>query len=345
MRTDATTKPPGLLRRSGRVTWWTVRAFFADSVPRLGAALAFYGTVAVAPLLVLTIAVAGIVFQEGEARTRILGEIERLAGSQAVEVLARIEAPDERSGNFVATVIGLATLVIGGFSVFLHLQDALNVIWRARPENAGGWRRRLKRRLFSFGLVVATGFILLVSLVVSAGLNLLTQSHVFQSGLWQKLSGVINLTLSVAVTTYLFAMIFKVLPDRPVGWRDTWIGAFVTALLFTLGKSALALYLSRTSTAAAYGVAGSAITLLLWNYYASQIVLFGAEFTRVQATTSGGRKPMDSEPPEPADGEKTPTEALPARGDFHRTVHRPPGREHAGRQENPVKTPAQNSRK
>ncbi len=276
--------------------WWTLRAFFNDSVPRLGAALAFYATIAVAPLLVLTIAVAGTVFHESNARSRVLGEIEHLAGHQAVMALSSIETPEARSGNTVATVIGLLTLALGGFSVFLHLQDALNVIWRTDARAMGGWRNLIKRRLFSFGLVVATGFILLVSLIVSAGLNWLAQAHVFQSGLFREISEPLNHALSFAVTTFLFAMVFKVLPDRSIKWRDVWLGAAVTALLFTLGKSLLALYLAHASRAAFYGVAGSVITLLLWTYYAAQIALLGAEFTRIQATTDGGRNPPDESP-------------------------------------------------
>lgn len=292
----ATISPWDFLRRAGRLAWWTARAFFGDRVPRLGAGLAFYATIAIAPLLVLTIALAGLVFDESEARRRVLGEIENLAGHQAVEALATIESPEERPDNAIATVLGLATLAFGGFSVFLHLQDALNLIWRAEPPPAEGWWSFLKRRVFSFGLVVATGFILLVSLVVSAALSWVTQTHVFQSPAFNALSQPVNHALSFAATTFLFATIFRVLPDRSIRWRDVWPGAVVTSLLFTLGKYALGLYLARASSAAFYGVAGSVITLLLWTYYAAQIALLGAEFTRIQTTTHGGRQPPDTTP-------------------------------------------------
>jgi len=294
------TPRPGLFRRSARLMRWTIRAFFADSVPRLGAALAFYATIAVAPLMVLTIALAGLIFQDGDARNQVLGEISRLAGHQTAEALATIETPDESPENLIATIIGIGTLVFGGFSVFFHLQDALNVIWRVPTRSDGGWRAMVHRRLFSFGLVVATGFILLISLVVSACLNWLAQAHVFHSGWLEAVSMPLNHVLSLAATTFLFAMVFRVLPDRSVQWRDVWVGAAFTAVLFLVGKIALALYLSHASRAAAYGVAGSVVTLLIWTYYAAQIVLFGAEFTRIQATSAGGRKPPQ-DPPEQTD--------------------------------------------
>jgi membrane protein len=293
---SSTRVSPGVLRRCGRLVWWTLRAFFTDKVPRLGAALAFYTTIAIAPLLILTIALAGVFFEEGQARQRVLGEIESLAGRQAVEALATIETPDERTGNAVATGIGLGTLLLGGFSVFVHLQDALNVIWRVRPRETEGWLSLIKRRIFSFSLVITTGFILLVSLVLSAVLTWITQTHFFNSSTFEVLSQPINNLLSFAVTMFLFAMIFKVLPDRTIQWRDVWLGSAVTSFLFTHGKYGIGVYLAHASRAAFYGVAGSVITLLLWTYFAAQIALLGAEFTRIQATTNSGRKPPEKHP-------------------------------------------------
>lgn len=284
-----TTDDSGLLRRIGRLGFWTVRAFINDNVPRLGAAIAFYTTIAVAPLLVLTLALAGLFFEKNEARERVFEQVEQLAGPRAVEAIESIEPPDARGANTLATSVGAVALVFGALRVFRQLQDALNEIWRVPPPSDKGWRNFLKRHLLSFGLVVATGFILLVSLVVSAGLSWVAQQQVLSELplFWSRL---VNIALSFAVITFLFATLFKLLPNAPVGWRDVWLGAAVTAVLFNLGKYALGLYLARATIASSYGVAGSLITLLLWTYYAAQIALLGAEFTRIENASAGGRR-------------------------------------------------------
>jgi membrane protein len=291
---SAFSAPPRFLHRAWNIAWWTVRAFFSDNVPRLGAALAFYTTIAMAPLLVLAIAAAGIVFEENDARTRVMAEIDQLAGHHAAEALRSVQQPAARAQTTVATTVGGITLVIGALSVFKHLQDALNLIWRRDAEQIKGWRLVLKRRVFSFGLVVVTGLILLISLIVSATLSWAAQKE-FLGSLGSAVGQGLNLLTSYGVATFLFATVFKVLPDAPVRWREVWFGAAVTAALFTAGKYLLGVYLARASAAAAYGAAGSVITLLLWTYYAAQIVLLGAEFTRIQAVTHGGRTPLPRE--------------------------------------------------
>lgn len=280
------------------MTWSTLKAYFNDKVPRLGAALAFYTTVAVAPLLMLAIAVAKIVFQDESARQRIIGEIELLVGRGASEALANVQPTMPGDGSTtLATYVGVVTLLIGGFGVFAHLQDALNTIWRSPPPAGETWKQTLKRRLFSFGTVLTTGFVMLVSLTVSAALTWIGENArhwaEWPPGVWETL----NFLLSFAVITYLFAIMFKLLPDVHVRWRDVWTGAAVTALLFVAGKTGLALYLARSSVTSAYGAAGSLIALLLWCYYAAQILFFGAEFTRVHALTHGGRKPFVPDAP------------------------------------------------
>ena len=279
----------GILKRSGRILAKTVHAFASDNIIRLGAALAFYTTVAVAPLLVLAIAMAGTVFGAGEARQQVIGEIERLAGSQASAAVAAVHSPDATASGLFATLFGVGTMIFGTLGVFNQLQDALNAIWRVPSQPEQGWWLFLKGRLFSLAMVIVTGFLLLVSLVASAMLSWLgaqTAQNIELPVLGLEL---MNNALSFGVVTALFALIFRLLPDTPVKMKHVWIGAAVTALLFTAGKTVLGHYLGRASLTSAYGAAGSLLVLLLWCYYAAQIVFFGAEFTRVTALTDGGR--------------------------------------------------------
>ena len=285
----ATLEQVSILKRSGRILAKTAHAFIADNIPGLGAALAFYTTVAVAPLLVLAIAVAGMVFAEGEARQRVIGEIQRLAGSQAGAALASVQSPLVSTTGILATVLGVGTMIFGALGVFTHLQDSLNAIWRVRPRPVQGWWHFMKGRLFSLVTVVVTGFLLLVSLIVSAMLSWLGAQAAQRFGLQVLGLQIVNNVISFGVVTSLFALVFRMLPDTRVRMRHVWIGAAVTAVLFTVGKSVLGLYLGRASLTSAYGAAGSLLVLLLWCYYAAQIVFLGAEFTRVTALSNGGR--------------------------------------------------------
>ncbi len=278
-----------IIRRSGRILARTVHAFASDNIVRLGAALAFYTTVAVAPLLVLTIAMAGTVFGAGDARQQVIGEIERLAGSQASAAVAAVQSPTSTSSGLLATLIGAGTLIFGTLGVFNQLQDALNAIWRVPPKPMQGWWHFLKGRLFSLATVIVTGFLLLVSLVASAMLSWLGTRTAQRLDLPVLGLQLVNNTISFCVVTALFALVFRLLPETRVRMRHVWIGAAVTALLFTVGKSVLGFYLGRASLTSAYGAAGSLLVLLLWCYYAAQIVFFGAEFTRVTALSNGGR--------------------------------------------------------
>ncbi len=279
----------GILKRSGRIMAKTVHAFASDNIIRLGAALAFYTTVAVAPLLVLVIAMAGTVFGAGEARQQVIGEIERLAGSQASAAVAAVHSPDATASGMFATLLGVGTMIFGILGVFNQLQDALNDIWRVPPQPAQGWGHFLKGRLFSLAMVIVTGFLLLVSLVASAMLSWLGAQTAQNLDLPVFALELVNNALSFGVVTALFALVFRLLPDTPVKMKHVWIGAAVTALLFTAGKTVLGHYLGRASLTSAYGAAGSLLVLLLWCYYAAQIVFFGAEFTRVTALSDGGR--------------------------------------------------------
>jgi membrane protein len=304
--TRSTPAPVALPRRIGRILARTGRAFFDDNVTRLGAALAFYTTVAVAPLMVVAIAVAGFFFEQSDAREKVIGEIASLAGThagKAIESVQAVQSPGEAPAGTTTTAIGVATLIFGAFGVFHHLQDALNSIWRVKPPVTKGWWNFIRPRLFSFATVIGTGFLLLVSLVASAVLSWLSAQALARFHLPTLALQTVNNALSFSMLTFLFAMIFKLLPDTPVRWHHVWLGAVVTALLFTVGKSVLGLYLGRASVTSGYGAARSLIVLLLWCYYAAQIVFLGAEFTRVTALSRGGRdfSPLD----EPVEQQRT----------------------------------------
>ena len=276
-----------ILKRTGQ-------AFLDDNVTRLGAALAFYTTIAVAPLMVLSVAVAGFFLDESVARDTVVGEIRNVIGEPAAAAVATLESPGDRPAGIAATAFGFCTLVFGAFGVFRHLQDALNSIWRASPPKLHFWAM-VKYRLSSLAVVLVTGFLLLVSLILSATLNFVASQAFGYIGASATYLELINTSLSFCAVTILFALVFKLLPDTRVPWRHVWLGALVTAGLFTLGKSILAFYLARATVASAYGAASSIIALLLWCYYAAQIVFLGAEFTRVTTMSNGGRdfSPLD----------------------------------------------------
>ena len=288
---EAAVEQVSILKRSGRILVKTAEAFFDDNVNRLGAALAFYTTVAIAPLLVLMIALAGTVFSEDEARQQVIGEIGRLAGSQASAAVAAVQSPvvTATTTGVLTTLLGIATLIFGTLGVFTHLQNSFNTIWRVPPQPAESWWHFLQMRLFSLATVLATGFLLLVSLIASAMLSWLGAESAHRLGLPVIGLHIINNVISFGVITSLFALLFRLLPETRVRMKHVWIGAAVTALLFTAGKSVLGLYLGRASLTSAYGAAGSLLVLLLWSYYAAQIVFLGAEFTRVTALSNGGR--------------------------------------------------------
>jgi membrane protein len=265
------------------VAWWN------DNVSRLGASISYYTLFSLAPMLVIAIAIAGFVFGAEAARGEIVGQIKGLVGEEGARaVQAMLQgAAKQRSSGIVAGIVGIVTLVLGATGLFLELQTALNGIWRVKTKSGTGIWGVLRQRLISFGLVVGVGFVLLVSLVVSAALSALGK---FLGGYipgYAILGQALNIVLSLAVITLLFAMIYKVLPDVELTWRDVWVGGLVTAGLFSIGKLVIGLYLGTSGTASTYGAAASVIVLLLWVYYSSQIVLLGAEFTRFYVDRCG----------------------------------------------------------
>ncbi len=280
------------MQMDARAIFELVKKTFAewneDKAPRLAAALAYYTVFSLAPLLIIVIAIAGLAFGQQSARGQIVGQFQNLIGDQGAQaVQTLLEGASKPSSSVLATVLGTATLLLGAAGLFGQLQDALNTIWEVTPKPGRGFMSMIRDRFLSFTLVLGTGFLLLVSLIVSAGLRAFSGylgSLAPNLGLILELS---NTIISLAVITLLFAMIFKVLPDVNIGWSDVWIGAVVTALLFTIGKFAIGLYLGRSSTASMYGAAGSLVVLLVWVYYGAQILLLGAEFTQVYANRYG----------------------------------------------------------
>jgi membrane protein len=287
------------LRRGWNVLRGTVSAFIEDDVPRKGAALAYYTTFAVAPMLLLTLLVAGKFFEDAGMRERVIGQISRLAGAQLGEAVEAVGTTAESKAEGALTLASLATLAFGALAVFRHLQDALNQIWKVENPPDLTWRKKLQRRLSSFGTVAMTGFLLQVSLVASAGLTWLAD-HAARQLAWPSLiMEVCNYIFTLTVISFLFALVFRLLPDVSIRWRDVWLGALLTAVAFAIGKAGLALYLSRAHVSSTYGVAGSIIILLLWSYYAAQIVFLGAEFTRVWKLSQRGRRPFNPKSPLP----------------------------------------------
>ena len=275
------------------VMWDLLKQTFAqwnkDKVPRLGAALAYYTVFSIVPLLVIIIAMIGLVFGQEAAQSYILQQLEILLGEESTAAIKdMIQRANQPTTGILATLVALATLLFGASGLFGQLQDSLNSIWGVEPKERGIWGV-IQDRFFSFMAVLGTGFLLLVSLVMSAGLAAFGKWF----GGWlpapEFVLQTLNFFLSFAVITVLFALMFKVLPDARIAWSDVWIGAALTALLFTIGKFAIGVYLGKSDVGSAYGAAGSLVILLVWVYYSAQILLFGAEFTQVYANRAGDR--------------------------------------------------------
>jgi len=287
-----------------RPTWdilkQTAKEFSDDKCPRLGAALAFYTALSLAPMLLVVIGIAGPIFGEEAARGGIVHQLRDLVGEESANSIQDMLAKSaSKKDGTIATIIGLALLLYGATGVFAQLQEALNAVWNVKDDQTpqGVWGM-LKSRLLSFSAVCGLAFLLLVSLVFSAvvsGLSGKLEQWVPYSSVWLQLA---NHAASLVVTTLLFAMIYKVLPAVRPAWKDVWVGALATAVLFNLGKYLIGLYLGNASVGSTFGAAGSFVVLLFWIYYSAQIVLFGAEFTQVYATKYGAglASPEKAEP-------------------------------------------------
>ncbi|HSQ05561.1 MAG TPA: YihY/virulence factor BrkB family protein [Burkholderiales bacterium] len=282
-------------------TWRLVKqaidAWRDDYAPSMGAALAYYTLFSIAPLLLIVLGVAGFFFGPDAARGEIFSQLQSLIGTDsahAVEgLLASASKPAE---GIVASLVGVMTMIVGATTAFGELQNDLDRIWRApAARQSTGILSLVRSRLLSFGMILGIAFLLMVSLVFSAALAALGKWWAPVFGGWRAVAHVIDIAASLFVLTVLFAMIYKIMPRVKIHWRDVWIGAAVTALLFTLGKVLIGLYIGRSGVASAYGAAASLVVVMLWVYYSAQIFLLGAEFTWVYAHAYGSRKGKSGE--------------------------------------------------
>lgn len=267
--------------------WWEDNPF------QLSAALAYYTIFSLAPLLIIVIAIAGFIFGHEATENQIVGALQGVIGQESAQAIqAMLHSADKRGSGLMATIIGLVTLLIGATGVFGQLQYSLDTIWGVSPKPERGVIGLLRDRLATFLMVLGIGLLLLIALVAS---TIVAAANAFFGPtlpggplLWQS----VDFLISLGLTMLLFAMIYKILPDVSIAWKDVWVGAAITALLFTLGKILIGLYLGYSSIASAYGAAGSLVVILLWVYYSALIFFFGAEVTQVYANRYGsGVKP------------------------------------------------------
>jgi membrane protein len=270
----------------------SVTAWIDDFAPSMGASIAYYTVFSIAPLLIIVIAIAGFVWGEEAASGYLYSQLGGILGDEGTKaVQAMVASASDRKDGVIASIAGVVLLAVGATTVFAELQSDLDRIWKApavkKPEGLWGM---LRSRVLSLGLVVSIGFLLLVSLVVSAALAAFGKwwGGVFGDVEW--LFHVLDFVVSIGVITVMFALMYKILPRVDIAWHDVWIGAVVTALLFTIGKFVVGLYVGKTSVASSFGTAGSLAVLLVWVYYSAQIFLLGAEFTWVYAHRQGSRK-------------------------------------------------------
>ncbi len=275
----------------------TVVEWIDDKAPMLGAALAYYTVFSLAPLLVISIAIAGFVLGDEAARGQIFDQMRGLIGDEGGRAMQDMvqSANSEPAKGIFASIVGICTLIFGASGVFGQLQTSLNIIWGVEPKPGRGFLGIVKDRFLSFSFILVVGFLLLVSLLLTTAITFVSEwvggvstgSEIFAHSL--------NFVLSFFVTTVLFALIFKYLPDAKIGWSDVWLGAAITSGLFSLGKFGLGFYLGASSVGSSFGAAGSLIILLVWVYYSAQILFFGAEFTQVWANKFGSHVAPDDD--------------------------------------------------
>jgi membrane protein len=270
-------------------------AWMEDDAMTLSAALSYYTIFSIAPLILIAVAVTGLVFGEDATRGQIFSSLSGLLGENgAAAIQTFVQASSLKSSGIIATVVGVGTLLVGSTSAFAQLQDSLNQIWKVKAKPGKGIWMMVRQRLLSFSLILVIAFLLLVSLLVTAILSAVgkfASDHLpGGSVLWQ----VLNFAVSFGITGLLFAAIYKILPDVKLAWKDVWMGGGITAFFFTLGKLMIGLYLGHSGIASTYGAAGSAVIILLWTYYSTAVLFFGAEYTRFYsvraADANGGRK-------------------------------------------------------
>ena len=287
--------------------WWqlckqAVQSWSDDYAPSMGAALSYYSVFSMAPLLLIVISVAGLVFGEEAARGELFGQLAGLMGADAAKTIeSLLVSVNKPAQGIISTLIGLAVLLIGATTVFGELQNALDRIWRApvRATSGGLWNL-LHTRLLSFGMVLGIAFLLMVSLVLGAVVSALGKWWGDAFIGWEITAQLINIVLGFALTTGVFAMIYKLMPRVQVRWYDVWIGAAITALLFTVGRFLIGLYIGKSGVASSFGAAGSLIVIFVWVYYSAQVFLMGAEFTWLYAKNYGSMRNLPGDGTEPA---------------------------------------------
>jgi membrane protein len=278
------------LRKIGRLFRETFKEWQEDKASRIAAALAYYAVFSISPLLVIAIAIAGTFFGQQTAQDQITEQITALVGEDGVKpvlmALNNISQPEIRG---LASLISIAVLLLGASGFFAQLQDALNTVWKVKPQPGRGIWIFIRKRVASFMMVLAIGFLLILSLVLSAVVSTLSKYRVdYLPGsaiLWENLDFIVSLSLM----TFIFGLMFKYVPDAKIAWKDVFVGSVITAVLFLFGKFLLGVYLSKGSLGSAYGAAGSLIVLLAWIYYSAQIILLGAEFTQVYTRMYGSK--------------------------------------------------------
>jgi membrane protein len=286
---------------------WSILAeagsdWLEDKAARLGAALAFYSVLSIAPLMVITLALASLILDRNAAREQLATEMGGLVGKEGAKLIeTMLDNGTKFSGTFT-TILGIATLLFGASGVFGELQDAMNTIWEVKPKpNQGIWGV-IRTRFLSFAMVLGTGFLLLVSLILTSSVAGAGSYFGRAMPALEPLVHLLTNAVSFAVVTLMFMLIFKFLPDAEVAWRDVWVGALLTAGLFTMGKMLIGFYLGKSGLGSAYGAAGSVVVLIVWVYYSAQILFFGAELTQVIAGRYGTRiVPTENAEPVTAD--------------------------------------------
>ena len=296
-----------LIKRAGE-------SWLDHNATRLAAAVAFYSILSLAPLLLLSVAIAGFIFGEEAARGELVDQMRDLVGDEGAKVIQDTLAKAKKTEHGIfATVVGSVTLLLGAAGVFGELHDAMNVVWEVKAKPGRGVWGFLRDKFLSFGMVLSIGFLLLVSLVLSTALSVVGKYFSGMTPGVPVFMEVLNFLVSIALITGLFALLFRYLPDARIPWRHLWPGAFTTAILFTLGKYLIGLYLAQAAVGSPFGTAGSLVVLIVWVYYSSLIIFFGAELTQVHAKTAGVEVqplPSASRIPPQADSE---TQKVPVR--------------------------------
>lgn len=284
------------LKNSGQLLYRSFNAFLDDNALKMSASLAYYTTFAIAPLLLIIVSLAGIIYGQEAAKGKIFAELNKFVGADAAnQIQETIKNISQSQESTWAIIIGFVTLFIGTTGVFIEIQDSINHIWRVKAKPKTGWIKLVTNRVLSFSMVIGLGFLLIVSLVINGlVLALSAKLQIYFPDIAILFVNIFNLVLTFIVISALFGIIFKYLPDVLIEWKDVRMGAFFTAILFMLGKFLIGLYIEQVGPGSAYGAAGSLIVILIWVYYTAAILFFGAEFTQVYADCYGGKiKPAE----------------------------------------------------